>query len=293
MPIRSGRIMVVDDDVYARTAIAELLRQEGFDVATALDASRALGKLATFTPDLVLTDLDLVMPDTDGIELTTQLQAAPDAVAVVVMTASEAVSSAIDAMRAGACDYLTKPIHCDELLLVIDRVFEDLRRRREIVEAQERVREQLAFTSAMASSLGEGTLAIDLEEKVTFLNEAGASLLGCRAEDAVGMRGADTARVETCDGRIVESPLTTAIRTGDRVRSDDHVFVRADGVRFRATYTATPIRRDGAVTGAVIAFDDITERRERYGPAGSASSGRAGNVMAASLDFAARRPRIE
>ena len=131
--------MVVDDDVYARTALVELLRQEGYDVAAAPDASRAVGRFSSFTPDLVLTDL--MMPDMDGIELTKRLRAAPDPVAVVVMTASEAVSSAIDAMRAGASDYLTKPIHYDELLLVIDRVFESLRMRREAIAAEDERRQ--------------------------------------------------------------------------------------------------------------------------------------------------------
>ncbi len=89
--------------------------------------------------------------------------------------------------------------------------------------AQELVSEQLAFTSAMASSIGEGTLAIGLDGAITFI---------------------------------------VAMQTGQRVRSDAHMLHRTDGVRFAVTYTASPIRRDGRITGAVIAFDDITERRQ-------------------------------
>jgi len=257
MAARSGRIMVVDDEVNARTALAELLGQEGYDVETAADAVQALAQLSSFVPDLVVTDL--VMPGMGGIELTKKLLAAQVPLAVVVMTAS-GVTSAIDAMRAGASDYLTKPIHFEELLVVIERVLEYQRLRRETAWAQERVREQLAFTSAMASSIGKGTLAIDLEGRITFLNEAGSSLLGC--SDHLGKRGSEIAHLETCDGLIVESPLAIAIRTGERVVSDDHIIVRADGLRFPASYTAAPIRRDGRVTGAVVSFDDITERQQ-------------------------------
>jgi PAS domain S-box-containing protein len=127
--------------------------------------------------------------------------------------------------------------------------------------AQEHVREQLSFASAMASSLVEGALAIDLDDRITFINDAAAGLLGCDERDTLGKRSSDLVRIETSDGAVIESPLALAIRTG-RVRSDVHTMVRADRLRFPASYTATPIRRDGRVTGAVLAFDDISERTQ-------------------------------
>src|SRR5579859_271745 len=102
---RSGRILVVDDEVNARTALAELLRDEGFDVETAADAFKALGKYESFAPNVVVTDLK--MPGMDGIELVKKIRAAAEPAAVVVMTAFGAVQTAVDAMRAGAADYLT------------------------------------------------------------------------------------------------------------------------------------------------------------------------------------------
>src|SRR5690348_6875933 len=113
---RHGRILVVDDEVNARTALAELLREEGYDIETAADAFKALGKYESFGPHVVVTDLK--MPGMDGIELVKKLRAMEDPPTVVVMTAFGAVSSAVDAMRAGAADYLTKPLEFDELLVV-------------------------------------------------------------------------------------------------------------------------------------------------------------------------------
>src|SRR4029079_17341429 len=103
---RLGRILVVDDEANARTALAELLRDEGYEVETAADAFKALGKYESFTPHVVVTDLK--MPGMDGIELVKKIRAMEDPASVVVMTAFGAVSSAVDAMRAGAADYLTK-----------------------------------------------------------------------------------------------------------------------------------------------------------------------------------------
>lgn len=127
--------------------------------------------------------------------------------------------------------------------------------------AQDQVREQLSFTRAMASGLAEGTLATDLDARITFVNEAAATLLGCAGRDVIGQHADDVLHVESADGEPVESPLAIAIRTA-RVRSEARDIVRADGRRFSASYTATPIRRDGQVTGVVLAFDDITTRKQ-------------------------------
>jgi DNA-binding NtrC family response regulator len=147
---RSGRILVVDDEVNARTALAELLRDEGFEVETAADAFKALGKFEAFTPHIVVTDLK--MPGMDGIELVKKLRALEDPPSVIVMTAFGAVSSAVDAMRAGAAEYLTKPINFDELLVVIDKVMEHIELKRETRQLRARVRDRVAPSNIIGSS---------------------------------------------------------------------------------------------------------------------------------------------
>src|SRR5262245_42434724 len=146
----SGRILVVDDEVNARTALAELLRDEGFDVETAADAFKALGKYESFAPHVVVTDLK--MPGMDGIELVKKIRAMEEPAAVVVMTAFGAVSSAIDAMRAGAAEYLTKPLNFDELLVVLDKVFEQQELRREAGHYRQQLTSKLAPSNMVGVS---------------------------------------------------------------------------------------------------------------------------------------------
>ena len=148
--MRSGRVMVVDDEANARTALAELLREEGFEVEMAADAFKALGKLEAFAPHAVITDLK--MPGMDGIELVTKLRAADDSLAIVVMTAFGAVSTAVEAMRAGAADYLTKPIDFDELLVVLHKVLEHQSLRRETRQLRQRVKDRVAPTNMVGVS---------------------------------------------------------------------------------------------------------------------------------------------
>jgi DNA-binding NtrC family response regulator len=146
----AGRILVVDDEVNARTALAELLRDEGYEVETAADAFKALGKYEAFAPHLVLTDLK--MPGMDGIELVKKIRANEDPAAVVVMTAFGAVQSALDAMRAGAIEYLTKPLNFEELLVVINKVLGHQALEREARTLRQRVRDKLLPSNIIGTS---------------------------------------------------------------------------------------------------------------------------------------------
>ena len=121
-PARRGRILVVDDETNARSALAELLRDEGYTVETAPDGFKALPKLQEFAPDLLLTDLK--MPGMDGVELMGKAMAGDPDICAVVMTAFGAIDTAVSAMRSGAADYITKPINIEELTIVIDRALE-------------------------------------------------------------------------------------------------------------------------------------------------------------------------
>jgi DNA-binding NtrC family response regulator len=139
---RSPRILVVDDEVNARTALTDLLRDEGFDVEMAADAFKALGKYEAFAPHVVITDLQ--MPGMSGIELMKKIRSADDPAAVLVMTAFGDVGTAVEAMHAGAADYLTKPLNFDELLVVLKRVMSTQELVRETHELRQRVRDRVA-----------------------------------------------------------------------------------------------------------------------------------------------------
>jgi len=145
-----GRILVVDDEPNARTALAELLRDEGYDVEIAADAFKALGKYDTFAPHLVLTDLK--MPGMDGLEFMRKVLRKDRPAAVVVMTAFGAVDTAVQAMREGAVDYLTKPLIFDELLIVLERALERERLRLELGNMRERLAKRVTYPNIIGTS---------------------------------------------------------------------------------------------------------------------------------------------
>jgi two-component system, NtrC family, response regulator HydG len=118
----AGSVLVVDDQKNMRATTALLLRQAGHRVGEAADGASALEQLAQATYDVVLTDLR--MPDLDGMELLKAVQRSSPQTQVIVMTAYGTVDSAVEAIRHGACDFLTKPFKEDEVLLRVGKAVE-------------------------------------------------------------------------------------------------------------------------------------------------------------------------
>src|SRR5262245_34312043 len=145
-----GRVLVVDDEVNARNALTELLRDEGYAVESAADGFKALGKIADFAPDLVLTDLK--MPGMDGIQLLGKIREADPELPVVMMTAFGEVETAVGAMRAGARDYLPKPVNVGELQVVVARELSARRLRAEAGLLRARLAEKHSFHNIVGSS---------------------------------------------------------------------------------------------------------------------------------------------
>ncbi len=120
--MQTRKILVVDHEANARTALAELLRDEGFEVDTASDGVDALDKLREFDAELVITDLGMF--GTNCSELISSLVHAPGAPSVIAMAAFRETATGVTALRAGARDYVSKPVDFDELLVVLGKVFE-------------------------------------------------------------------------------------------------------------------------------------------------------------------------
>jgi two-component system response regulator HydG len=135
-----ARVLVVDDEPSARSGLEKLLQQEGYTVDVAADGMGALAIAAEHPPDIAITDLK--MPKMDGVALLTKLREQDSDLPVLVVTAFGDVGSAVSAMRAGAADYLTKPVDFDALLLAIERALERRELRAEADELRRQLRER-------------------------------------------------------------------------------------------------------------------------------------------------------
>ncbi|RAL20319.1 transcriptional regulator [Lujinxingia litoralis] len=141
---RRRRILVVDDEPHARRALVELLSDDGYEVASAGDGFKALGILREWPCEVLLTDWR--MPVMDGITLIKKAREENPQLGCVVMTAFGSVESAVEAMKAGADDYLTKPLNFDAVSLVLARAMDRIEERRELTSLRARNAEQRAQT---------------------------------------------------------------------------------------------------------------------------------------------------
>jgi two-component system, NtrC family, response regulator AtoC len=144
------RILVVDDEENLRLVLRTLLRRAGYEVETASTGEEALEKVEAFGPDVVITDVR--MPKMTGLDLLSALRAKQSLATVIVMSAYGSVDLALEAMKAGAYDYVAKPFKPDEILLVLKKAEERESLRRENKQLREAIRTEHKYDEILAKS---------------------------------------------------------------------------------------------------------------------------------------------
>ncbi len=143
-------ILVVDDEVSIRKALEKFLTGLGYTVATATDGENALEILKTRSIDLCL--VDLVMPKMDGVEFIRQSKIIDPAIVSIVMTGFGTITSAVEAMRAGAYHYLTKPFELDDIQALLQTALEHKQLKTENVELRKQLKAKYRFENIIGNS---------------------------------------------------------------------------------------------------------------------------------------------
>src|SRR5213596_1125762 len=146
----SERVLIVEDEPAARVGLEQLVKSWGFLAESAGDGEEALDKVTTFRPAIVITDL--VMPRMDGLGLLRALQQQGADVTTLILTAQGTVETAVEAMKEGAYDYLTKPIDLQRLKILLDKIVERLETMREVKALRRQLREHGTFGSIIGNS---------------------------------------------------------------------------------------------------------------------------------------------
>jgi len=151
--MKNARILIVDDEPDVLAFMQQLLEQKGYEVDLAAGGEAALCMLAERAPALLITDLR--MPHLDGIGLLAKLREHHRELPCIVLTAAGDVSTAVRAMRAGAVDYLTKPVDVGALLIAVERALErrDLQTEADNLRGQLRTRNQDGLDGLLGTSL--------------------------------------------------------------------------------------------------------------------------------------------
>jgi len=173
----SLQILIIEDEKVQREQLEGFLRRQGYRVKSAEDGQAGLAKFKEEAFDLVLTDYR--MAGLDGIQLLKEVKRLNPEVAVVLLTAYGTVGTAVQAMKEGAYDYLTKPIDLDELILLIQRVEREIHLTRENRELKEQLREKfkvdfiIGASRRMEEALNVAGRVAQSQASVLILGESG------------------------------------------------------------------------------------------------------------------------
>jgi len=144
------RVLIVEDDPTTRLGLTELVRTWGFATDAAADGEDALRRMTDFRPSIIITDL--VMPRMGGLELLRAVRREESDVTVVILTAQGTVETAVEAIKEGAYDYLTKPIEPQRLKILLDKIVERQETLREVKVLRRQLRESGSFGKMIGAS---------------------------------------------------------------------------------------------------------------------------------------------
>lgn len=146
----TAHILLIDDEAVFREDMAVMLRDEGYECDTAADGDAALDRLDGRTPDVILCDL--VMPGISGIELISRIARVVPETPIIIVTAHATVETAVGAFRAGAVDYILKPVLAEDLFQKIGRCLEQSQLERELRYLRRQLSEQATGTTIVGQS---------------------------------------------------------------------------------------------------------------------------------------------
>src|SRR5687767_3770650 len=148
--ISGERVLVVEDEPATRLGLTELVRTWGFMADSAADGEEALQKITAFRPSIVISDL--VMPRMGGLDLLRAVKDEGGDLTIVILTAQGTVETAVEAIKEGAYDYLTKPIEPQRLRILLDQIVERQDTRREVKVLRRQLRDHGTFGRMIGNS---------------------------------------------------------------------------------------------------------------------------------------------
>jgi DNA-binding NtrC family response regulator len=170
-------VLVVDDEVSVREALKQWFAKDGYHAESAADAVEALKKLSERTWDAIL--LDIKMPNVDGMELQRRIREVDPDASVIMITAYASVDTAVEALKNGAFDYVTKPIDPDDLSRIVRKAIEHRRLKRENIRLREHLEELsepgdlIAESPAMKEILSQIETVAQTDVTVLLVGESG------------------------------------------------------------------------------------------------------------------------
>lgn len=257
-------ILVIDDEQVMRDGCKRILSKRGWGVVLARDGQEGLDYLKKNHFDIML--LDLKMPGLSGMEVLGEVNRIDPNVLVIIITGYATVESAVEAMKIGAYDFISKPFSPDQLIIVVNRALEKKRLeqeaellRREREKSLQDIATEKSKISTIVNCMAGGVIVTDREKQIVLNNPAAARMLGIHDTHLVGSPLSQCIKDEELNRLIGE--IFTHKYSEPSILSRELVIGESPITHLRAH--AVPVRSDeGEILGSVIVLEDISYLKE-------------------------------
>ena len=265
-----ARVLVVDDEKSIRVTLCEFLREDGHEPHSAENAAVAVALLDQFNFDVVIADI--ILPKVNGVELLKAIRKKTSYAQVIMMTGEPTVDTATEALRAGAFDYLYKPISKEDILKTVRnavhvKILEEQTRRHQdelellvTIRTRELAESERKYRSLVQAS-PDAIVVMSMEAKIIMANEQALAMFGYDSEkDLLQLKGLDFLPPKYHDNAVA---TMRRIMETNTVRTEELEFLRKDGTMFPAEIrTSMIVGLDGEPQGFILVIRDISKRRK-------------------------------
>jgi len=251
-----AKILVVDDTVTNQEILKRVFESEGFQVVQAYDGVAALDMVEKERPALVM--LDIMMPKMDGIDVLKKVKSIDPNLLVVMMTAHGSEQIAVEAMKLGADDYLTKPFHPRDVTALADKLIKERGVKLENLRLREKIERAERYLAHLVDSVNEAIISTDSDGNILSFNKAAERLWGVQSEAAIG-RGIDELFLKGKQPQYVDRVISETKDKGSY--EGEFLFLRLDGTTFPGHLNTSMVREEESRRGIVAVVRDLTEEK--------------------------------
>lgn len=261
MPERHTILVIDDDEDYAESQ-KEFLEDNGFSTLMATSDEQAL-KIASEEPvEIALVDIRIGRGN--GVELIKSLKnLKPDLICIMV-TAYASISTAVDAIKQGAYEYLTKPVNPENLLVTLKRAMSVIELHDERDMAKDALTREQGRAQVTLEAIGDGVITTDLNGRIEYMNPAAEKITNWSAATAKGLQIEKVVILKNeLSNKAVDNPVYKCLREQQSLDIPKTVIlIRSDGNDITVEHSASPIRdHKRKIMGSVLVMRDITEAK--------------------------------
>lgn len=250
---RKRKILIADDNRDVNNAVRDILREHDFDAVQTFDCKQTIKRFAEEHPDLVF--LDYHMPEGDGVDVLKQIKSYDPNVPVVFITGQGSEEIAVQSMKAGADDYITKPFSLHDIVDHARKLIRESDVRIENIRLKERLDSYREYLATITETIGEALISTDTHGEIMFMNLMARRLWG--EEEELKGKSIDVL-FEMPSLEVFHEIQKTFSKGNDRFEAE-YVFRKANGSTFTGLLTASPLKSEKYLGELIIVVKDLTD----------------------------------